>query len=389
MAQQQTKVTNFAQITFSIVSDNVISGADYNEYSISGLVIMFQLLLSLTPDPLILGFLTLPAVEFAFAATEEAIFIHVIVSSKHIRMLTTSDLEKVLKHSVESTCRLPVIVSPHGIRGSLTGCSPSDLVKQSYRGQNCYVEVSLGFSRSGTDNSLQPNKISARNLPTLHVAESPITGRSDHKGSADHLSDYEKTFLYPTEAVLVPVLQTSLARSSLRSAGNEDCCEDPWTEINGARMQNSYDSSSNSNSSSISSLSASSSDSDYKTTGPSELEADADSLTCRQSMVSSADQLDSDGPKLGSKRSRTGVTESLSTATNIPVQDTYMSDFGSVEVNNSAITGVGNEPIGSYWDWDDDDRGMEMDIQALLSEFGDFGDFFENDVLPFGEVSEC
>lgn len=172
-----------------------------------------------------------------------------------------------------------MIVSPHGIRGSLTGCSPSDLVKQSYfrslsypfvyrhliyqdithdgipsffsffflsisnssstkfrvsngiiglpynvsqgvgcqlRGQNCYVEVSLGFPRSGTDNSLQPNRTSARNLPTLHVAESPITGRSDHKGSADHLSDYEKTFLYPAEAVLVPVLQTSLARSSLR-----------------------------------------------------------------------------------------------------------------------------------------------------------------------------
>lgn len=90
----------------------------------------------------------------------------------------------------------------------------------------------------------------------------------------------------------------------------------------------------------------------------------------------------------GSKRSRTGMTESLSTGTNVPVQDTYMSDFGSMEVNNSAITRVGNEPIGSYWDWDDDDRGTEMDIQALLSEFGDFGDFFENDVLPFGEVSE-
>lgn len=27
-----------------------------------------------------------------------------------------------------------------------------------------------------------------------------------------------------------------------------------------------------------------------------------------------------------------------------------------------------------------------MDIKALLSEFGDFGDFFENDALPFGEV---
>ncbi|KRH31605.1 hypothetical protein GLYMA_11G256800v4 [Glycine max] len=374
-----------------------------------------------------------PAVEFVFAATEEAIFIHVIVSSKHIRMLSTADLEKVLQHSMEFTYRLPVIVSPHGICGSLTGCSPSDLVKQSYfssstkfrvsngiiglpyhvsqgvgcqlRGQNCYVEVSLGFPRSGTDNTLQPNKNSVRNLPKLHVAESPIVGRSDHKGSPDHLLDYDKTFLYPAEAVLVPVLQTSLARSSLRRfwlqnwmgpslpgsssfihcAGNVDCTEDPWTEINGTRTQNSYDSSSNSNSSSISSLSASSSDSDYKTTRPSELEADADSLTCRQSMVSSADQLDSDGPKLGSKRSRTGVTESLSTATNIPVQDAYMSDFGSMEVNNSAITGVGNDPIGSYWDWDDDDRGMEMDIQALLSEFGDFGDFFENDVLPFGE----
>ncbi|KAK7331485.1 hypothetical protein VNO77_25710 [Canavalia gladiata] len=373
-----------------------------------------------------------PAVEFVFAATEEAIFIHVIVSSKHIRTLSTSDLEKVLKHSAEATYRLPVIVSPHGMRGSLTGCSPSDLVKQSYfssskfrvsngiiglpyhvsqgvgcqlRGQNCYVEVSLGFPRFGADKALQPNKNTVKILPKLHVAEYSIAGRSDHKGSPDHLSDYGKTFLYPAEAVLVPVLQTSLARSSLRRfwlqnwmgpslpgsssfvhcAGNVDCTEDPWSEINGTRTQNSYDSSSNSNSSSISTLSASSSDSDYKTTGPSELEADADSLTCRQSMVSSGDQLESDGPKLGSKRSRTGVTESLSTATNVPMQDAYMSDFGSMEVNNSAITGVGNEPIGSYWDWDDDDRGMEMDIQALLSEFGDFGDFFENDVLPFGE----
>ncbi|KAL4343391.1 mediator of RNA polymerase II transcription subunit 13 [Arachis ipaensis] len=374
-----------------------------------------------------------PTVEFVFAATEEAIFVHVIVSSKHIRMLSTGDLEKVLKHSMEAKYRLPVIVSPHGIRGSLVGSSPSDLVKQSYfsstskfrassgiiglpnhvsqgvgcqlRGQNCYVEVSLGFPRLVTDKALQSNKNSVRNLSKLHVAESPAAGRSDHKGSPDHLSDCEKTFLYPAEAVLVPVLQTSLARSSLRRfwlqnwmgpslpgsssfihcAANVDSVEDPWAEINGSRMQNSYDSSSNSNSSSISSLSASSSDSDYKTTGPNELEADADSLTCRQSVVSSGDQLESDGPKLGSKRSRAGVTESLSTATNVPMQDAYMSDFGSMEVNNSAITGVGNEPIGSYWDWGDDDRGVEMDIQALLSEFGDFGDFFENDVLPFGE----
>lgn len=85
---------------------------------------------------------------------------------------------------------------------------------------------------------------------------------------------------------------------AFRSAGNVDSTEDPWSEINGTRTQNSYDSSSNSNSSSISSLSDSSSDSDFKTTGPSELEADADSLTCRQSTISSADQLENDGPKL-------------------------------------------------------------------------------------------
>jgi len=79
------------------------------------------------------------------------------------------------------------------------------------RGQNCFVEVSLGFPRSETDKALQSNKNIVRNLP-----KSPVMGHSDGKGSPDHLSDNEKTFLYPAEAVLVPVFQTSLARSSLR-----------------------------------------------------------------------------------------------------------------------------------------------------------------------------
>jgi len=94
----------------------------------------------------------------------------------------------------------------------------------------------------------------------------------------------------------------------------------------------------------------------------------------------------------GSKRSRTGLTQSLSTTTNIPGQDAYMSDFGSMEVNNSASTRVGNEPTRSYWDWDDNDeenRGMELNIEALSKEFGGgFDDFFDCDELPFGEVSE-
>lgn len=81
------------------------------------------------------------------------------------------------------------------------------------------------------------------------------------------------------------------------SADNIDSMEG-WTEIN-KRTQHGYNSSSNSNSSSISSISSSSSDSDYKmSTGVSELEADADSLNCRQSGLSSNDQLENDVPKL-------------------------------------------------------------------------------------------
>lgn len=57
-----------------------------------------------------------------------------------------------------------------------------------------------------------------------------------------------------------------------------------------------------------------------------------------------------------------------------------------MEVNNTSIVRVSNDQVGSYWGWDDDDRGMGMDIQALLSEFGGFGDFFENDTLSLGEV---
>lgn len=35
-----------------------------------------------------------------------------------------------------------------------------------------------------------------------------------------------------------------------------------------------------------------------------------------------------------------------------------------------------------------DDEGTGLDINVLLSEFGDFGGFFENDLMTFGEVSE-
>lgn len=79
----------------------------------------------------------------------------------------------------------------------------------------------------------------------------------------------------------------------------------------------------------------------------------------------------------------------MGAAANAPMQDSFKSDLGSMEVSNSAITGLANERIGSFWDWDGDDRDMGTDIRALLHEFGDFGDFFENEALPFGEVFSC
>ncbi|KAJ8760013.1 hypothetical protein K2173_010869 [Erythroxylum novogranatense] len=373
-----------------------------------------------------------PTVEFIFAATEEAILVHAVISAKHIRTLSSGDIDRVLNcSSKNSSYRLPVIVSPHGMRGWLTGYCPNDLVEQVYfgsgkfrtsngfiglsnnvsqglgcqlRGQSSYVEVTLGCPHSDSDKALQSNSNSTVNIPKNHVVESSAIGRSDLKVSSDHLPSHEKIFIYPVEAVVVPVLQTSLARSSLKRfwlqnwigpslhgssfymqcGGDADNMEGSWMDSNGMRTQHD-NSSGNSNTSSISSISSSSSD--RMTTEAGDLDADADSLLCRQSGLSTSDQVEKESTKLGSKRSRTDVAESFGQVgtTKNATHDAFKRDFGSMEVNNSAITGVGNDQIGSHWDWDDDDRGMGMDIQALLSEFGDFGDFFENDVLPFGE----
>lgn len=345
-----------------------------------------------------------PMLEFIFTATEEAVFVHVIISAKHVRGLSNGDMETILKRtSSHSSDRLPVIVSPHGMRGRLTGFCPGDLVKQLYfssgkfkasngivglpnqisqtsgcqlRGQKCYLEVTLGCESVKSEKP-QPSN-SNKNFSKHHTNET-------EKGPACQSPVYDKTFIYPTEAVLVPVVQTSSARSSLKrfwlqnwmgpslsgssfsmQCDNLGTMDGSWHDSN----MRGYNSSGNSNSSSIST--SSSSDSDYRMTGETgDLEADADSLSCIKSGLTSADQMHIDASKMGSKRSRTGITESYGQA------GAVINEFGSMEVNN--------EQGGSHWDWDDDDRGMGMDIQALLSEFGDFGDFFENDALPFGE----
>ncbi|XP_057250573.1 mediator of RNA polymerase II transcription subunit 13 isoform X4 [Beta vulgaris subsp. vulgaris] len=325
-------------------------------------------------------------------------------------------MEKVLKLSSSSLGqRLPVIVSPHGMHGKVTGCCSSDLVKQVFigsgssrnssalvglshpvsdasgcklRGQSYYLEVTLGCSISGSEKGILPNlNINRSNCPT---SGSPSSAKGNQKVSTGDAPFCEKTFIYPSEAVLVPVLQTSCARSFLKRfwlpnwtglslagsslfmqyCGSETDMDDSWSESDGISMQHGLKSSSNSNCSSISSISSSSSDSDCRAKATSgDLEADADSLTGRQSGLSTVDPMEISGPKQGAKRPRSGAEDSYIQAGN----------------SNSGFTGVTNDQSGSQWDWDDDERGVGMDIQALLSEFGDFGDFFENEALPFGE----
>ncbi|GJZ36600.1 mediator of RNA polymerase II transcription subunit 13 isoform X1 [Tanacetum coccineum] len=328
-----------------------------------------------------------PVLEFTFTATEEAVFVHVIISAKHVRALSNNDMETIVKRtSSQSSDRLPVIVSPHGMRGRLTGFCPGDLVKQLYfssgkskasngivglpqmfsqssgcqlRGQNCYLEVTLGCENAESEKPLPSN--SNKNISKQHISESPGVTKEN-----------EKTFIYPAEAVLVPVVQTFWLQNwmgpSLSGSSFSVQCdafgtmEGSWHD-NGIRSQLGYNSSGNSNSSS------STSSSSDRMTGD-DLEADADSTSCIKSGLNNADQMNIDGSKMGNKRTRAGMNESYGQA-------------GGADAYNSMEI---NEQGGSQWDWDDDDRGVVMDIQALLSEFGDFGDFFENDALPFGEV---
>ncbi|XP_018684609.1 mediator of RNA polymerase II transcription subunit 13 isoform X1 [Musa acuminata AAA Group] len=391
-----------------------------------------------------------PTIEFTFAATEEAIYVHAVVSAKHIRGLCSSDMEKLLWHCSSHSIRdgIPAIVAPTGMRGRLTGCCPSDLVKQVYssklkgsngiaigmpshmvqssncqlRGQRCYVEVTFDCHSDivmGSNNKQNTNESHVHNEEPHLIA----VGKVQKKHGVDHLPVLERTFIYPAEAVVIPMMHRAFARSFNKSlwlqnwvgtslsemwplwnfsdSSQPELClalgdafiSDPFNglgvEFNGMRLQKQYNSSSNSISSSISSISRTSSESEHATAvGAGDLEADADSLTCRQSGLSSNDQFENDGPRKVSKRPRTGATDTCvqtGTVLSATIQDAFMSDYSIAEVDNSGAAGAQNTQVGSHWDWDGDDRGIGMDIQTLLSEFGGFGDFFEDDILAFGE----
>lgn len=103
------------------------------------------------------------------------------------------------------------------------------------------------------------------------------------------------TYVFLYYCFLVHPLLPSLA---LGDAFISDPFNGLGVEFNGMRLQKQYNSSSNSISSSISSISRTSSESEHATAvGAGDLEADADSLTCRQSGLSSNDQFENDGPR--------------------------------------------------------------------------------------------
>ncbi|KAG9454603.1 hypothetical protein H6P81_007507 [Aristolochia fimbriata] len=366
-----------------------------------------------------------PICEFIFAATEEAIYVHPIIYAKQIRTLSSDDMERVLRHhsSNKHGEGIPVLVAPHGMRGRLSGCCPSDLVKQVYsskvisRSSNAFTVLGIPLHSSAQSSHYQLRGQSCYVEVTLGCPISKLCASKSeaNKGVGEALPVTERTFIYPAEAVMVPLMYTTFVRSSLKRLWLQNCvgnsaCE-LWPlmnfpdshsllhglkyvnsgnfESNGTWRPHSYKSSSNSNSSSISSISSTSSDSDFgPNVGAGDLETDADSLASRRSGLSTNNQLENDGCDLAPKRLRMGGTESFGQAGTVlsgSVQEAFKSQQSGVEGNNSAITGV-NDQLGSHhWDWDNDDRGMDMDMRTLLSEFGDFDDFFQNDILAFGE----
>ncbi|XP_057836995.2 mediator of RNA polymerase II transcription subunit 13 isoform X1 [Cryptomeria japonica] len=415
--------------------------------------------------------------ELIFSASEEAIFVHVVVSAKRVQTLSSDDMEGVLRQHSRSNGaeeRIAVFVAPHGMRGRLTGCCPGDLVRQLYqskmkasndfsvnslpfhfsqcshekiRGQNCYAEVSLGcvVGRAGRPTQVLSNmNKNGTKQDDIDIQSCNMLMEDERKQACeDNVQLGERTFIYPVEAVLVPMMPIVLARTFLRRcwlrdwagtswlenslladmsctsssiSGSTFCINDgkeslesSWIGSNGLHQQNSTNSNSSSSSSSSSTSSTtSSSESDIEPGIVSgDLEADADSLASKQSHLTSAVQMDMDGSKLlhGGKRGRSSGADLISeaaTAKSARKGDSAGPDVSGLvgeksvtgmlksggtltELNAVGISSTTAAASRSPWDWPDDDRSMGMEIQTVLAEFGDFGDFFEDDTLAFGE----
>uniref|UniRef100_A0A9I9E9P0 Uncharacterized protein n=1 Tax=Cucumis melo TaxID=3656 RepID=A0A9I9E9P0_CUCME len=96
--------------------------------------------------------------KFIFAATEEAIFVHMLTMQvkliingcfpTHYRALSNAEIERILKNSAhiipvldfQLELHMSAIDMPHGIRGRFTGCCASDVVKWIYFRVSCLNE---------------------------------------------------------------------------------------------------------------------------------------------------------------------------------------------------------------------------------------------------------
>lgn len=76
-------------------------------------------------------------------------------------------------------------------------------------GQKCYVEVTIGCPGVGNDKAVQSNSNLNRNVSKHHNVE-------QKPGLADNSPVLERTYIFPAEAVLVPVIHRAVARSSLK-----------------------------------------------------------------------------------------------------------------------------------------------------------------------------
>lgn len=81
------------------------------------------------------------------------------------------------------------------------------------RGQNCYVEVTIGCPATGTGKTSRPHSNSQKSLPGHNMAESQAVAKVGQSRAPDIC---ERMFIYSSEAVLVPVMQTAYAKSSLK-----------------------------------------------------------------------------------------------------------------------------------------------------------------------------
>ncbi|CAM6096613.1 unnamed protein product [Calypogeia fissa] len=441
----------------------------------------------------------LPTCELMFMGSEDAVFVHVMVRRKRVRLLAASDLQSALAQHKNATHRnLPVIVAPYGSSGCLTGCCPGDLVTQLQRSklqafnssslpfravgsttngaravQSCYAEVWVGQVQDGAKQIAPIGSSAGNNVGSVGNVDSALDQARDGEDegqikAADGEALDGKVLIYPLEAVLVPVLPPIPARTYLRRcwlqewAGTHWLEDSPITGLNwytkdfgpnrnklrnsvagpnstGLEKGNGSSSSSSSGSGGSSIKSSSSRGSGSSTSGSSgssesevgtaegELEADADSLTSKATGLQpaganihkSAQNVDAIANNSGSKRNRgkgTGLPEeppskmvkmSMSPSGDMSALLGGVGNSGSKrgggsvgELNIQGSVGIGagtprgaGSQAGTPWDWAEDGMGlalggMGMDMQTdadILADFGDFGNFFEDDGLDFGE----